>query len=462
MRIADNRELGLAITEPLPLSVPASAFAADCGHWLGYKPCRHQQASGRPNCAGCRDYQPPPATAAAVPTAALAGRFDPAWLATGARMGVLEMGGLGSHLRTSAVTGALRHLNPAAEILWFTHAVGADLLSYVPGVTAVDIESHPVDLAVVRSLEVLLNFETSPTAALLCAVSRRVGGFALNPQGRFAPASAHAERLQRLQIDNAYRHELTDSMQQVLLEAVGLDRAGLDPADGIQGYDLALPGDVIEDGRHVVAAAFGGTPPGTVVGLNIGSSTRGRVKRWPAASWASLARLLAGPEDDRGVLILSGPEDAGIRDRVATGLGVATPQIRMVDGLEVGTFLSVVGHLRLLVTADTFALHAARAQQVPVVAVVGPMPHREPELGPDDRIMGPELPCAPCYYRCSQPVLGDCMRRIPAQHVAAQVEDLLRGDEPGRLAASPWRMCRLRPGSYRGTGGAPRSARREP
>ena len=467
MGIVDNRELVIATTGPPPVSGPASAFAADCGHWLGYKPCRHQQASGRPTCAGCSDYQPSPATAAAVSAAVPAGCFEPAWLATAAGVGVLEMGGLGSHLRTSAVTGALRRLNPAAEILWFTHAGGADLLRYVPGVTAVDIESQPVDLAVVRALEVLLNFEISPTAAQLCAVGRRVGGFALNRQGRFAPASAHAERLQRLQIDNAYRREFAGSMQQVLLEAVGLDRAGLDSADGVQGYDLALPADAVEDGRQTVAAAFGGTPPGTVVGLNIGSSTRGSLKRWPARSWASLARLLAGTDPDRGVLILSCPEDKDIRDWVAAGLGAATPQIRMLDGLEVGTFLSVVGHLRLLVTADTFALHAARAQQVPVVALVGPMPHRELELGPGDRIIGPRLPCAPCYYHCDQPTLGDCMRRIPARQVAAHAEELLDGAAPGPSAAGPSApgpsgSCRLRPRSYRGTGGAPRSARREP
>lgn len=472
MRIVDNRELAIATTKPAPVSAsaPASAFAADCGHWLGYKPCQPQQASGRPTCAGCSDYQPTPAPAAAVATRS-AGRFEPASLATATRVGVLEMGGLGSHLRTSAVTGALRRLNPAAEILWFTHAAGADLLRYVPGVTAVDIESQPVDLAVVQALEVLLNFEISPIAAQLCAASRQVGGFALNPQGRLAPASAHAERLQRLQIDNAYRREFTGSMQEVLLEAVGLDRAGLDSAeldaaDGVQGYDLALPAGAVEGGRRTVAAAFGGTAPGTVIGLNVGSSTRGSLKRWPAASWAALARLLdaahSDRDDDRGVLILSGPEDAETRDQVAAGLGAASQRIPMVDGLEVGAFLSVVGHLQLLVTADTFALHAARAQQVPVLALVGPMPHRELELGPADRIIGPMLPCAPCYYHCSRPILGDCMRRIPVRKVAAQAEELLSGAAPGPPPAGPSGSCRLRPGSYRGTGGAPRSARREP
>jgi ADP-heptose:LPS heptosyltransferase len=135
----------------------------------------------------------------------------------------------------------------------------------------------------------------------------------------------------------------------------------------------------------------------------------------------------------------------------------------MIDELEVGTFLSVVGHLQLLVTADTFALHAARAQQVPVLALVGPMPHRELELGPADRIIGPALPCAPCYYHCSRPIRGECMRRIPARQVAVRVEELLSYPVSGPPAVpGPSRDCRLRPGSYRGTGGAPRSARREP
>jgi ADP-heptose:LPS heptosyltransferase len=426
-----------------------TAFAADCAHWLGYRPCRHQHAAGLPTCAGCTEYQPTPPLAEAVP----AERFEPARLATAARVGVLEMGGLGSHLRTAAVTGALRRVRPAAEILWFTHARGADLLRFVPGVTAVDIETQPVDLDVVRSLDVLLNFEIGPTAASVCATSRCVGGFALNRQGRFAPASVHAERLQRLQIDDAYRSGFTGTMQQVLLEAVGLDPAA--------GYDLALAPESLGAGRQAVAAAFGGEAPGRLVGLNIGSSSRGMLKRWPADNWLALAALLADADPDRGVLILSGPEDEDIRAEVGAGIGAETrdgrPGIRLVDRLEVGGFLSVVGQLQVLVTADTFALHAARAQRVPVVALVGPMPHRELELGSADRIVGPTLPCAPCYYRCTQPTPGDCMSRIAARRVAFHVEGLL-----GRGAPPASRGCRLRPGTYRGAGGTPRSARQFP
>ena len=359
------------------------------------------------------------------------------------------MGGLGSHLRTSAVTGALRRLNPKVRLVWFTHRRGSELLRYVPGVVAVDVESEPVDSGLVRSLDVLLNFEISSAAARLCGSSRCVGGFALNQHGRFAPASTHANRLQRLQIDDAYRRRFVGAMQQVLLEAVGLDV----PA----GYDLALPHDIRAAGSDALAMLFSARLPSPLIGLNIGSSRRGRLKRWPAPYWVTLAGLLTAGDRARGVVILSGPEDRDIRDQVASRLDKNCRQLRVVDGLSVGHFLAVVSELRVLVTADTFALHAARAQNVPVVALAGPMPHRELELGPADRIIGPELACGPCYYRCSQPVAGACMRRITPRAVATQVEEILGGGQP--LAPA---RCRARPTYYRGGGGAPRSASRLP
>ena len=65
--------------------------------------------------------------------------------------------------------------------------------------------------------------------------------------------------------------------------------------------------------------------------------------------------------------------------------------------------------------------------------------------------------CGPCYYRCSQPVAGACMRRITPHAVATQVEEILGGRQP----LAPGR-CRSRPTHYRGGGGAPRSASRLP
>jgi ADP-heptose:LPS heptosyltransferase len=409
-----------------------ATFAADCLHWLGSEPCPLQRAADRPSCAGCRTYHP----TAVLPVRRAARPYHPQVLRTAGRIGLVEMGGLGSHLRATAVTRALRLVNPAAEVHWFTHTSGAELLRHVPGVLPVDLAAGTGPL-LARSLDVLLNFEISPLAAELCAVSRCVGGFSRSPQGRLVAASGHAHRLQRLQIDDAFRGAFTGTMQEVLLEAVGLA--------GPPGYDIVLAPSLIAGGRQLIADAFDGTAPSTVVGLNVGSSGQGRLKRWPAASWGALASLLARRH---AVVILSGPADGDMRAEVAAGIRsrhcVVNGRVRFVGDVGIGEYLAVVSRLQAVVTADTFGLHAARAQRVPVVALVGPMPAGELELSAADRLVGPTLTCAPCYHHCRQPVAGACMRLITPGQVAGKVAEVLGG-----VGAVPRR--------YRSGGGRPRS-----
>jgi hypothetical protein len=53
--------------------------------------------------------------------------------------------------------------------------------------------------------------------------------------------------------------------------------------------------------------------------------------------------------------------------------------------------------------------------------LIGPMPHKELELAQDDMVVGPTLSCAPCFYRCTQPLSGACMHAIDVETVAGAV-----------------------------------------
>ena len=181
-----------------------------------------------------------------------------------------------------------------------------------------------------------------------------------------------------------------------------------------------------------------------MIGLNVGSSIRGKLKRWRPRSWAELAIGLVRRHPDRGVVLLHGPEDRDARTATLHALSqlaisaAEAARIRAADvNRSVVEFLGVVAAADLVVTADTFALHAAAALGVPLVVVVGPMPHRELELVRQDRVVGPALTCAPCYYRCRQPVAGACMLSLDVSQVLADVEARLDAVEPRARSGAP-------------------------
>ncbi len=334
--------------------------------------------------------------------------FDVSQLTSAESVGIVEMGGLGSVLRTTAVSRAVHGISPQAEIRWFTHARGAELLRYVPNVTPVDIDNNLLTASdSAAAVDVLLNFEMSRQAQELARRARCVGGFALNSFGKFGPSSEHATDFQRLQVDDTFRATQGLAMQRIVLGSIGLFNHSAQ-------YDLALPAQKVEQGREVLDSMPPGSNVDRLIGLNIGTSAKRSLKQWPAAHFAALATDLAYRYPDSGVVILSGPEDAATLEEVKNNLGHLPPENISVLGndLEIGTFMGVIALMDVVVTADTFALHAARAQNVPVVSVVGPMPHQELELSAKDLRIGPQLPCSPCYYRCSRSIVGECMQII--------------------------------------------------
>lgn len=400
------------------MSLPLETFQADCVSWNGYKPCDIQKAENRTDCIGCEAYQPGPELHTAVPE-----HLDPETLDTTDTIGIIEMGGLGSLLRTSAVTRAIRQRNPDAAIAWFTHTRGAELLRYVPGVVAINVDETPLDeqQELAANLGAIINFELSDPAKDIVLHAQRVGGFALNAQGRFH-GTGTAAHFQRLQVDDSFRKQNTHTMQEVLLQSVGLDYTDA-------RYDVQLQPENHAVAEEVLKHHFPEGVPDTVIGLNIGTSEKGKLRRWPVERHLALAERLADRHPHTGVLLLSGPQDTELRAHVLEALPDMPTVAALRHNLEVGNFMALLSKLQVVVTGDTFGMHAARAQQVPTVALAGPMPHRELELSPRDRLIGPTKDCSPCYHRCGQAVVGQCMQDIGVELVADEVGRLLEQNQ---------------------------------
>ena len=384
-------------------------FRLDCTEWVGRKPCRLQSKQGLEDCEGCRFYQR--ATASSSP--ARKQPYSRSVLESARSVGIIRHGGLGNVLRTDAVSRGVRLVNPTAKIVWMTHQRGSELLKYVPGVTPFDMETSRIPSSLIEELDVVINFEAIEDVRSVVAASRCVAGFSINEYGKFVPASSHALRLQALQIGDNLRKKGMGTMQRVLLNSVGLD-------DVEPQYDLHLPVDKYEAARRIVGER-------STVGLNIGTSQKGRLKRWPVSHWVQLIERLNQVAPQVRIVVLSGPEDHDIRCDFLAALSKSDATVEVLpDTLDAGTFMAIIGCLDYLVTNDTFALHVASALGTPQVAIAGPMPAQELEVRPSDKLLNTTLSCAPCYYRCIQDVKGLCMHYVSVEIVEASLLDLMR------------------------------------
>ena len=100
----------------------------------------------------------------------------------------------------------------------------------------------------------------------------------------------------------------------------------------------------------------------------------GGAKRWPAESFAALARALAG--DGLRPVLIGGAADAPGGRAVQAALGDPTLALNLIGRTDLPTLAGVLTAARMLVTNDSGAMHLAAALGTPVTAMFGPTDER--------------------------------------------------------------------------------------
>jgi len=175
---------------------------------------------------------------------------------------------------------------------------------------------------------------------------------------------------------------------------------------------------VSDEEREAVRAdlrAAGVDPHRPLVVLNPGASY-GPAKRWPAARFAALGRLLQ-KEKNAGVAVTGSPAEADIAAAVAAAMDVKP--LNLAGKTTLRRLLAVIGEAAVFVTNDTGPMHMANALRVPVVAVFGPTdPRATAPFHPPSAVLKKDAPCWPCLYR-KCPYDHRCMISISAEDAFA-------------------------------------------
>jgi heptosyltransferase-2 len=139
---------------------------------------------------------------------------------------------------------------------------------------------------------------------------------------------------------------------------------------------------------------------GITVGINAGSAWP--TKRWPAANWARLIRLLAARYGGR-VLMVGGP---GEKEWNAGIERLAGPEncLNLTGKTTMPELMEAIRPLRVFVSNDSGPMHIAAALGVPAVGIFGPTTR---ELGffpygDGNRVVETGLACRPCALHGSK------------------------------------------------------------
>jgi ADP-heptose:LPS heptosyltransferase len=173
---------------------------------------------------------------------------------------------------------------------------------------------------------------------------------------------------------------------------------------------------------------------GPLVGVHVSGGRA--VKQWAPERFAEVARRVV--ECRGATVVLTG--SSGDRSLVES-VKEALPQGTVIDvagHVDLLTLAAILERVELLVTGDTGPMHLAVAVRTPVLAVFGPSdPVRYAPLGPGDRVIRVDLPCAPCNRirrppaRCTGHI-PDCLGSIGADRVftaAVSMLDAMQQDD---------------------------------
>ncbi len=211
-------------------------------------------------------------------------------------------------------------------------------------------------------------------------------------------------------------------MMQSVLQAIGIPTATSHPVLHPAPERLAAVATLrarhgLEDGRYVV--------------LLPGAAAAHPLKRWGAARFAELARLLHAQGVPR-IAVVGGPDEV---DECAAIAGAGDCVVNLNGQLQLLDIAPLCAGAIAIIGNDTGTAHFASAAERPLLVLCGPTdPRRVKPIGRGAVAMQAQLPCRNCYAKtCANPDTQACMKAIAPAWVASRFPALAAGElAPGQ------------------------------
>ncbi len=317
---------------------------------------------------------------------------------------------IGDFVRCHTVVRLLRERFPDRPIDVLTSTVVAPLLDYMPGVrkgVVFDLPRKRMAWSRHRALAQQLRYADygdalimprtwkSALAPYLAGIPRRTGFLGEMRFGLINDLRSGEKALQRM-VDRCAALALPKGAE---LPSVWPEPQLKVPLDAVITWRRKL--GLASDRRPVAVFA-----PGAV----------GPAKRWPAASYAELARNLL--DSNIAVWIVGGPDEKPL----VAGICESEPRITDLTGPDLRNAILALAAATVAVSNDSGLLHVAAAIGTPAIGIFGPTsPWHWAPLNPLAAVIETktDLECRPCHKPTCRFEHHRCMRDIPANQVLA-------------------------------------------
>ncbi|MEE9212806.1 MAG: glycosyltransferase family 9 protein [Phycisphaeraceae bacterium] len=390
-RRAANQAAAMRNRYTVPPGPPTRAIAPDCRHYQGVRPCIHNRL-----CTGCLHYEP-----------------------YTERICIIKLAALGDVIRTLCLLPELRRRYRAGHITWVSLPNGCRMIAEHPMIDRV-LPFDPAAMMVLQQemfdMVINLDKEPQPCALAMSLFARKKLGIGLSAHGTPVPINDEAHPYFHLGLSDELKfNKNTSSYPQLVYEALGFKYNG-------QRYELPVK-ESARDRIRLRLASRGWRPGDPTVGINVGAGTAFANKMWPPDRTVELIRLLQTSAPGIQIMLLGGPGERPIIDRIIRDLADADSLNGVIDsGTEHDepAFVAVVDACDVVFSGDTMAMHVAIALGKGVVAFFGPTCGQEIDLFGRGEQLVAAVPCAPCYKRvCDHD--NACVESISAQAAADAV-----------------------------------------
>jgi heptosyltransferase-2 len=277
----------------------------------------------------------------------------------------------------------------------------APLFSLVPGIAGVLVLNNSLRDRSFEAALLLPNSFQSALTAWRAGIPERWG---YRAQGR-TPLLTRAIAKPAARVHQAqYYQRLTESL-------------GFTP--GAPEPHLDAPPEIRRAGVDLlVSAGWDGRSP--LVALAPGAA-QGTAKRWPAASYSSLARSLG--RDGVTTVLVGSAADVDAGTEVEAGTSGINLVINVIGRTDLPALAGVLVACGALVSNDSGAMHFGAALGIPVIAIFGPTDEREtrPIGAVEPTVLTHPVWCRPCMLR-ECPLTHRCMRGVTVEAVLAAVQ----------------------------------------
>ncbi len=337
---------------------------------------------------------------------------------------IVKLSSLGDIIHTLPSFHAIRTNFPEARINWIVERNGQEILDLVPGIDKIiglkkskfnkeksSLLKELLDLRneLKNTSQIALDFQgllKSSFIAFISGAKKRIG--------------FHRENLKEPAASifyNDHFEPIPENIHVIKKNLLLLNRIGIEEDRYV--FPLVLPQELSEAVDNKLRNT-GFNKNKKLILCNVGAAWK--TKRWFAQKWIKLLSLL----DNKNLfpLLLWGTEqEKDLASEISAKC--KTPVSPYFSIKEV---MSLIQKSNLLISGDTYALHAACALSKPAVAIIGPTnPERNGPFGPNCKIAFHKLKCSYCYKKTCRTL--DCLKAISPEEVYKMSIQLLEHNE---------------------------------